>query len=650
MPKFKKGQYLCRVTFFIPSPDGKGFPTGARGCEPKSRRNRLHCMKTIPSAVLRPLFLFSILLLSLLGCRKDTLIPIDTDNKTTSSTQNYPISVEEALTFFSNIDLTSSQSFGNASHAFINLDPVWAQAVVSHSQSGKEILVVPLADTSIRSLNNGRADAKLLFSKPSPDSISAQILLYEADSTYFASCAGTIEFATFSGVFALFDLGYNFQNAVYVESGAPVALLDSFRIQEYGGAVDRYDCEAVFDIYVLCDPPHAPVFTNNSSGDCYAAMWISPAICDEGGGGGSGGGGTGGGGGGTGGGSGGSGGSGGGSSGGSGGGGSTNPPAGPTYWDVFSGEIPVGAFTGALPPGFDLQLFQQLVDIINAHHFSVDQVKWLMSHTDLIPIIWNASGPNQIGEEFSMVVPVLNFVIENKLDGDQYEYLIYHSSVFQTLNIFLLQHPNDSKANQLVKDLLVFTQNLTGLTLVELNFLYENIDGIEVADDERLNPPITSTRLICANILNFALRTDEVTGFQYSGILLTDNYFGFNLPGGNPNAPEIFLLEEMRMSVYANSANNTCLSSSPTFAANAINLAVNQTQQLANSPPPPGQSPANIISALKVNFLLYLDNAFTNQIRSCNTNYSGSYYLHGLADNWDQLPIVNCDFNIITCP
>ncbi|MCE7924856.1 MAG: hypothetical protein DYG98_17535 [Haliscomenobacteraceae bacterium CHB4] len=582
-------------------------------------------MKNIPLADFRLLFPFLFLLVLHFGCRKEIFLPPEEIAQVVANSPNYPISVEEAQVFYSNARLSQVNSVANDAKPFVRLEPVWDQAYSSLTLSGREIIVVPLADSSIRVNNQGRADAKLLFRKVSTDSIVARILLYAADSVYHASQGYTLNFNNFTGVFALFDLTFNFEDGVVVESGVPVKSVDSASVVPRGEVLDReeVECDQVTDVFVYTTCVIA--YTNNY---CYevADTYIWWDCHPTGGGGSTGGGGT--------------------STGGNGGGSSNTSPT-ITYWDVFSGQIPVGAFTGSLPPGFDMQLFQQLVDIVIANHLSANQVDWLMDHSDFIPVIWNASGPNQTGEEWAAIVPVLDFAIEHKLIVDQYHFLIYHPDVFESLAIFLVQHTGDNKAEQLADALLVFTQNLVGLTLDELNFLYDNIDGIEEATSEPTNPPITAARLICADILTFAIRTDELTNFQYAGMYLTDAYYGFTVPG--VGTPTLFHLKDMRLTAYANSANTSCLPSSPAFAANAINLAVSQTQQLFNGLPPVPPSD-DTIDALRAAFLLTLDREFRNQIRNCNSAYTGSTYLFGLSDNWDNLPIVNCDFQIPNCP
>jgi hypothetical protein len=597
-------------------------------------------MKTIPAAVLRPLFLLSFLLIFLFSCKKDDILPEKVNHNPEAGLSKYHISVEEALAYYSAAkSVATSSAVGDAVRPFIQIDPAWDLAYSSLTPGGNEVVVVPLADSSIRVNNQGRADAKLVFRKISQDSITAKIMLYAADSAYYVSQGNMLNFNNFTGAFVLFDLGFHFESGVVMEAGSPVNSVDTVNVVKRLEVVDRenVECDEVIDIFVYTTCYQA--FTNNyceDEADTY--IWWD---CHPGGGGSGGGGGGNSGGG--------SGGSGGGSSGGS-GGGSTNPPTGPTYWDVFSGEIPVGAFTGALPPGFDLQLFQQLVDIINAHHFSVDQVKWLMSHTDLIPIIWNASGPNQTGEEFSMVVPVLNFVIENNLDGDQYQYLIYHSSVFQTLNNFLLQHPNSPEARSFVLQaldaqmLLSQMPNQPLLSLSDLIRIYENFGSIKEALLPPNNTAVSVGDPICLATMNFSILHNPVANQDYAAMVLQNIFIQFNVPNTTPLTVH---LDNLRMESYAVNDNNTCLASSGVHAVNAINFTVAQIQQMIDSPPP-NSNRTRILNAIKFIFEQRMDNRFRQEVQWCNPFYTSNVSLR--QENSDQANEVNCDDAMINCP
>jgi hypothetical protein len=110
---------------------------------------------------------------------------------------------------------------------FIKLEPVWSQATLSQSQSGKDIVIVPLPDSLLRSLNDGRAGAKLLFSKDGPDTIVAEILVYAADSAYLAGKGTGPEFGDFTGLYIFYDIGQHFKNGILMEDGAPIGRIKS---------------------------------------------------------------------------------------------------------------------------------------------------------------------------------------------------------------------------------------------------------------------------------------------------------------------------------------------------------------------------------------------------------------------------------------
>lgn len=328
------------------------------------------------------------------------------------------------MAYFNSLNLHSSATLtgdDTISFNFVSMEPSWEQAFVGQTQSGRETVIVPVPDSLLKFLNQGRSGAKLLFSKISPDTIFANLLVYLADSAYYQDNNHLLDFNTFTGLYVLLDIEQRFITGVRMHGGIPVGRVKSLSRQSSPNPEDRddtfdEDCITYFESILAPCPPQA--FT-----ECYDVTIVETEDCDGPGSGGGGGSGT------TTGGS----GNGGGTSTGGGTGGTTNPPTTPTYWDVFSGQIPIELFTGALPPGFDLQLFQQLVDIVKAHHFSVEQVKWLMDHTGFIPVIWNASGPNQVGEEMSMIKPVLNFAMSNFNSAELYNYLIYHPSVFQQI-------------------------------------------------------------------------------------------------------------------------------------------------------------------------------------------------------------------------
>lgn len=407
-------------------------------------------MKNLPLAGSRPLFACILLLVGFLfGCRKDNFTTVEDLSQTNNPallSANYPISIEEALIYFSGIDLQASNSFQDEySHAFVKIEPLWGQSFVGHSQLGKEMVIVPLADSSIRILNNGRADAKLLFTKVGEDSIIAQILLYVADSAHHASNGSNLNLATFSGAFAFFDLTYNFQYGIVAEAGVPFLWIDSIGITPTESVPDRegYDCWEG-GIFINCP-------ANNFTEGCTAVLFLQGSPCGEGGGGG-------------------------GDSGNNGnnndnntggstgngngnGNGTGNTYTPPNYWDVMAGQIPLEIFlqqNGTLPEGFSVQLFQQFIDIYNyfrnlGQYLSQPQLQWLEDHPDFVSIIWHILSVPEVGDERALIKPVLTFALQHNLSAAQYQFLVYNHNAYQGLNAFQNEYLGEDNVSLVIQ-------------------------------------------------------------------------------------------------------------------------------------------------------------------------------------------------------
>lgn len=67
----------------------------------------------------------------------------------------------------------------------------------------------------------------MLFSKNGPDSITAQVLVFVADSSGQQPQPEPLSFNTFSGAYLFYDIGLNFQYGIHVKSGAPVGSVTS---------------------------------------------------------------------------------------------------------------------------------------------------------------------------------------------------------------------------------------------------------------------------------------------------------------------------------------------------------------------------------------------------------------------------------------
>ena len=400
-------------------------------------------MKNLPLAGFRPLLAVIFLFVFILGCRKDNLI---IDNPRTDSIRQpgrqFPITAEEAKVYFEKLDLHASNSLnGGNPYSFIGIDPMWNNAFTGYSQSGKEMIVVPLADSSIRMLNDGRADTKLLFTKISSDTIEVQIILYVADTAYYTSNGHTLNFNNFSGVFAFFDLTYHFQYGIALENGAPVSEIDTVGFIDSGAALDRYNCWEG-GIYVMCDGPVEQVFTSNAV-ECTAVMFLQGSPCDgNGGGGGGGGGGTGGGSGGT-----------GGGGYGTGGTGNTN------FWSIFYSNTPVNVFLangGTLPNGLDLTRAQHLVEINQVYHLSQPNLHWLADNILVLDAVYNylINHPTPTGNELNAVARLIELSKKCNLTSFQQLFLASHLDEVNDMYLFAASKNFDSASKQAVSSLI----------------------------------------------------------------------------------------------------------------------------------------------------------------------------------------------------
>ncbi len=167
-----------------------------------------------------------LLLFTLFACQKDPseLFPNQVDSAF-SATPNYPVSLAEAITYFGEFQSIAVSNLD--AFTFIKMEPKWDEASIGYSLSGKEIITVPLPDSAFQQLNQGRTGAKLLFSKSGPDSVTADLVVYVADSAYYQATNGVLEFSTFTGAYVYFDLSQQFRYAISVDSGAVVGGTDT---------------------------------------------------------------------------------------------------------------------------------------------------------------------------------------------------------------------------------------------------------------------------------------------------------------------------------------------------------------------------------------------------------------------------------------
>ncbi len=189
------------------------------------------------------------------GCKKDRVESFERQNQT--SLLHSKITIEEAQNYFSSIDFTRLQASlpdSLKSPFRIKIEPDWGKAVLGNSQSGREIVLVPLADTTLFSINEGRARAQLVFSRSGPDTIFAQILLYAATPEYHASHVNNYNLNNFSGAFVFFDLFCNFQFGVALNAGSPISFVDSIGFTKTNVADDRTQvCIDYVTFFEICE-------------------------------------------------------------------------------------------------------------------------------------------------------------------------------------------------------------------------------------------------------------------------------------------------------------------------------------------------------------------------------------------------------------
>lgn len=366
-------------------------------------------MQNLPLAGFRPFLALIFLLSFVLSCRKDSLtqtenFPQIDDPK--SNEKNFPLSITEARMYFEQFGSHPSSSFDDGeSYTFLKtIEPDWDFAFIGHSQSGKEIVITPLADSSLNALNQGRAGAKLIFSKTTEDSISVNILIFLADTAYYQGNAGVLNFNTFTGLYLLLDIGQHFEAGLNVIAGSPVGRvkaihqMGSQNSPEYREDAEDEDCPRTFESMLIpCDIVFACIdgfqLITVESADCTDAVWPT-----GGGGGGSGG-----------------------------GGGNGGNQTLPDFMKIFTNNIPLDLFLqwgGQLP--IPIQSVQHLIVLNNIFHFSENELAWLIDHVSVIEQMY------------------LYVVVHLPLNGDNSELVMLHLQIMMTTSEY---YQKNSQAN-----------------------------------------------------------------------------------------------------------------------------------------------------------------------------------------------------------
>lgn len=285
------------------------------------------------------------------ACQKDWSESFPPDITTSP---NYPLSLVEVIAFFAEYKNTPVNSLGDSTK-FIDLEPLWDESSIGYSELGKEILIVPLPDSAFNALNNGRTGGKLLFSMSGPDSVTADIVVYVADSAYYQTSNGIMDFNTFTGAYIFYDIAQNFKYLLYADSGVIVGGTDTLLTSQTTSIMDRQDCGFTRIEFQSLECKEVEVALQL---DCYevtniALVWLGN---DCGGGGG--------------------------------GGGGNNI----NYWSAFNGTLPISYFQAnpsALPPGFDINLFRDLVQVAQKLNLTQGKIGWLINNRTFIPHLAN---------------------------------------------------------------------------------------------------------------------------------------------------------------------------------------------------------------------------------------------------------------------
>lgn len=254
----------------------------------------------------------------------------------------------------------------------------------------------------------------------------------------------------------------------------------------------------------------------------------------------------------------------------------------------------------------------------------------------------------QISEYFeNMNINGEAYQIFGFLNSDGRQFLANEQNFIDIFSDFLIAHYNSTHARDFASDMIVLMIqfNVKDLTLDDIYYLFENLPGIEVATTPPNNTPISVAKPICSEIFSFKTQIDPVNHHEYAGMVLNNAYFQFNMPGGSPVTLTVL---NMRIDAYAN-INVDCLVSCPAFAANSINIAVTQIQQLIDALPP-GGTPKQIIDFVRFRFIKAIDAEFNTQVKNCNPAYlTDVRYLAGMFNNFDNVPVIDCDAEMAHC-
>lgn len=357
------------------------------------------------------------LLFSLFSCQKDRSEPaVVQPALALLVAPNYPISLAEAMLFFSTAQSTIVNQFGD-NQAFIEMAPDWSHAVAGQSLTGRDVITVPLPDSAMHAYNDGRVGAKLQFSKTGQDSIAADLVVYVADSSHHDAVSGQLEFNTFTGVYVYYDIGQNFKYAILVDSGTVVAATDSFSIDQTNPSTtdrceDYIEATIIYHEYVCVDVAFSPHcewvkkylhFWHCAGGGTNEPSGTNPPNNSSGEPGNN-----------------------------NGGGGLGNPNNVNTdYWLNYVQNFSTSFFdpnaTIELPEGFTAEQLQQLIELFHQLPLTPAEFHTLLNQVSFVSVIYQAY---QQGSDPEWLKEVLAFAAAHGLTAGQLEFLILNEQVY----------------------------------------------------------------------------------------------------------------------------------------------------------------------------------------------------------------------------
>lgn len=212
------------------------------------------------------------------ACKKDSnLLNSDISTPAFVHPPKYAISVADAREFYkvkASVPSLPPSSFSGASttgRLILNNLPQWDKAFESQTQMGRPVVLVPLGDSILNTQNQGRVNAKMQFSRITPDTIAVEIVVSIADSSWLNNLGtNPVTLDNFTGVFVVTDLGGYFNYGLRVVNGQSTSWIKGLSAEYYepsdtkdrtGGDVQGQDCLYTAQLQQACIP------YNNGGGD-----------------------------------------------------------------------------------------------------------------------------------------------------------------------------------------------------------------------------------------------------------------------------------------------------------------------------------------------------------------------------------------------